>query len=234
VLKDPYALADWVEESYPYVRDVYIDSLKDLAIGLTNDDVGAAVNAAQQELCARGKEVVALHHHRKPRTGNENPNTLADVYGSVWITAGAGSVVHLDGEAGATNLKFRQLKPVNETVGPFDLRHDKATGLITVHDVVTDILAFVIAQGELGATEEEVAEACYGNAEVKTIRKAHRRLAKLKGQGLEFTPGRKGGSSGGTVAGRWHGSDERKRRTHPSRNSDERKRQTPTNAATTH
>lgn len=73
---------------------VVIDSLKDAAIGLSADDVGAGLNWALQMALVGGVQVFGLHHQTKRGAGGTGPpDTLADVYGSVWITAGAGSVI---------------------------------------------------------------------------------------------------------------------------------------------
>jgi len=63
---------------------VVLDSLKDAALGLTNDEVGGAVNRAIQTCLVNGVNVVVLHHQTK-RSGSGDggkPLTLADMYGS--------------------------------------------------------------------------------------------------------------------------------------------------------
>lgn len=72
---------------------VIVDSLKDMATGLSDDAVGAAVNRARQRVLNTGREMLELHHQRKAQQGGGKPKTLSDVYGSTWIAAGAGSVV---------------------------------------------------------------------------------------------------------------------------------------------
>ena len=43
-------------------------------------------------------EIIELHHDRKAQQGNEGrERSISDVYGSRWITAGAGSVILLVG-----------------------------------------------------------------------------------------------------------------------------------------
>lgn len=90
---NPEALAPWLEGLD--VGTVILDSLKDVALGLSEDTPGAAVNQALQRVVAEGIEVVVLHHQRKASGDNKRPRTLADVYGSTWLTAGAGSVLLL-------------------------------------------------------------------------------------------------------------------------------------------
>ena len=104
-----------------------IDSLKDMAVGLAEDAVGAAVNMALQEAVACGIEVVDLHHQRKGQDGRK-PRTLEDVYGSTWLTAGHGSVVLLWGEAGDPYVELAHLKQPAGEVGPLDVQHDHDRG----------------------------------------------------------------------------------------------------------
>jgi hypothetical protein len=57
---------------------VFIDSLKDAAIGLSEDEVAAAYNRGRQYLLAAGRELCELHHTVK--RGQRTP-TAADIYG---------------------------------------------------------------------------------------------------------------------------------------------------------
>jgi hypothetical protein len=59
-----------------------MDSLKDAAVKLVDDEVGGNVNRAIQHCNAQGVDVAVLHHQRKGERG-EKPTTLADVYGSI-------------------------------------------------------------------------------------------------------------------------------------------------------
>ena len=106
---------------------VVLDSLKDVAIGLSDDEVGAGVNRAVQLCVAEGVEVLALHHQRKGQGGTK-PRTLEDVYGSTWITAGAGSVILLWGAAGDPVVELVHLKQPAEEVGPLRIEHDHHAG----------------------------------------------------------------------------------------------------------
>jgi replicative DNA helicase len=130
VKEPPWTLRRFVEDLG--ASDVVIDSLKDLASELTKDEVGSAVNRAFQECIAEGLELLALHHQRKQQQGQKPPRTLADVYGSRWLTAGMGSVVCLWGEAGDLVVNLRHLKQPGEEVGPFDVLHDHVHGRTTV------------------------------------------------------------------------------------------------------
>ena len=72
-----------------------IDSLKDAALKLTDDEAGSGWNRARQTAIEAGTELIELHHPRKGQDGNRKPSKLDDLYGSRWIPAGAGSVISL-------------------------------------------------------------------------------------------------------------------------------------------
>ena len=159
---------------------VILDSLKDAAIGLSDDAVGAGYNSARQMALAAGVQVLELHHQTKRGTGgSDKPNTLADVYGSTWITGGAGSVVLLWGAAGDPVVEFRHLKQPAETVGPFRVMHDHAAGVSTVYGSV-DPLALVRAKPD-GITAREFAAALVENGAPSRaeVEKARRKLTRL-------------------------------------------------------
>ena len=60
---------------------VIVDSLKDAAVELPDDEVGALWNRAVQTTLAAGVEVLVLHHQRKGQQGSR-PKAIDDVYGS--------------------------------------------------------------------------------------------------------------------------------------------------------
>lgn len=130
--------------------DVFVDSLKDVALDLSKDETGSRVNIAIQELIARGIEVCTLHHQRKEgRDGTGKPKKLSDVYGSRWLTAGMGSVFCVWGEAGDAIVEFLHLKQPAEDIGPLQLIHDHTEGNTTVKTgtTVQEILAEHYATG---------------------------------------------------------------------------------------
>jgi predicted transcriptional regulator len=170
VVQEPASLCQWARDQHG-ARYVVIDSYKDLAADLSDGTTGAAINAAVQECVAEGIGWLALHHHRKAQTDNSIPSSLADVYGSGWLTAGLGSVLGLWGEAGDDVVEARHLKPVTETLGTFGIRHDHRAGVSEMadrpvrltrpqqgvaerHDAILDLLR---TNGDDGLTKKDIA-----------------------------------------------------------------------------
>lgn len=111
---------------------VILDSLKDMAIGLSDDEVGAGLNQAMQLALTDGIEVLALHHQRKGNDG-KRPKTLEDLYGSTWIAAGAGSILLLWGAAGDLVVELHHLKQPSSDIGPLQIEHDHDAGTTRIH-----------------------------------------------------------------------------------------------------
>jgi hypothetical protein len=189
---------------YYQAEVVYLDSLKDAAIGLSEDDVGAAYNRARQALVAAGYQVCELHHVVK-RHGNDGNGgrltNIADVYGSTWLTNGAGSVIGLSGEPNAHYIEFNHLRAPLEQLGPWTLYHDHETGEITIHGEV-DLVALAFDGGENGINARTAAMALYETEQPSRveIRKATYALDKLASTGrlTRFEP------SNGAKGGRGH------------------------------
>lgn len=124
---------------------VIVDSLKDAAIGLNDDEVGAGYNRARQQALADGVQVIELHHNRKQPTGKAGQLTLDDVYGSTWLTSGAGSVILLTGAPGDPIVNLHHIKQPSEEVGPLKVFHEHDTGLSSVWHG-TDVVQLATAQ----------------------------------------------------------------------------------------
>ena len=142
---------------------VVIDSLKDFASNLSDEQAGAAINHAFQLCCAAGIEVVGSHHSRKASGENKKPNTIDDVYGSGFITAGAGSVVFLYGRGGDSEVELIHLKqPESKVVGVGDknvrLVHDHDKGRSAIIGQF-DPLQLVAMRGDLGVSVSDAAKA---------------------------------------------------------------------------
>ncbi|MFJ4867777.1 AAA family ATPase [Streptomyces sp. NPDC088757] len=155
---------------------VIIDSIKDAAIGLSDDAVGAGYNRARQKALAEGVQVQELHHLVKRGPNGSAPNTIADIYGSTWITSGAGSVVLLWGEAGDPVISLRHLKQPMDEVGPFQLLQDHSAGITSIQHSA-DLLDMARAGGVHGLTATAAAEVL---SETKKVTPAHREKARRR------------------------------------------------------
>jgi replicative DNA helicase len=164
------------------VGTIVIDSLKDVASPLSSDDVGSGVNRAVGTAIAAGVEVVVIHHNRKANSENKKPSALADVYGSVWLTSGAGSVLSLWGDAGDPIIEVTHLKQPADDVGPFEIEHDHDLGtsrMLERQDVWT-----ILQKSTGGITAPDVAEAIYRKPTRPQIEKVRRKLQRLCKKGL--------------------------------------------------
>jgi replicative DNA helicase len=157
---------------------VAVDSIKDAAVGVSKDDIGAGYNRARQLAIRSGVQVAELHHQRK--SGGENgkkPNSLADVYGSTWIPSGAGSVIILWGEAGDPVVDFLHVKQVRNDVGPLSVVHDHIAGRSQVDrgDITKDVI-HMASRTPAGLTALMVAKQLYGKTERNDVERARRKL----------------------------------------------------------
>lgn len=182
--REDLALNQWamLEMAQEFEADVIVvDSLKDAAVGLVEDGVGAGYNRARQNCLAHGVDVLELHHQKKAGTNHADPKTLADVYGSTWLTSGAGSVILLWGEAGDRTVELRHLKQPAEPVGPLDIVHDHMAGT-SKRDKPVDLVSLAYRLGEL--TAKDAAAELHGLDFSAADKKATaRRLDKLVSQG---------------------------------------------------
>lgn len=177
IAKRPSLLLEMAQEAGSGI--VVVDSLKDLAIGLSDDEVGARVNQAHQYLAAAGIDVVTLHHPRKRGRDNADARwTLDDLYGSAWIGAGAGSVIFL--EKGPTSIEATQVKSPNGIEGTWRYTIDLATGGLAVGGR-NEVLAAVEDAGPTGITTSDVARWVLAvdkptSAQVERVRRELRQL----------------------------------------------------------
>jgi replicative DNA helicase len=186
VVEKPRALLDWIRSEFGDVSDVFVDSLKDIALDLTKDETGSRVNIAFQELIADSIELAVSHHQRKEHQGGGKPKRLADVYGSRWLTAGMGSVVLLWGEPGDLVVELRHLKQPVEEAGPWNVIHDHSRGLTTLEEGF-DLEAHVTASTE-GITVRDAAARLFTTADPSKneIEKARRKLDGLVRNGVAY------------------------------------------------
>lgn len=177
VVNDPPSLVRWIESLG--AGTVLFDSLKDLAVGLAEDSVGAALNQAIQGVVAAGIEFGGNHHQKKSQDGRK-PRSLDDVYGSTWITAGAGSVVLLWGKPGDSYVELTQLKQPDAEVGPLEIRHDHEQGISTVPDPRD-----LVDMARFGVTVKDAAAELYStdSPDRNQIERARRKLETLASNG---------------------------------------------------
>ncbi len=166
---------------------LFADSLKDLAMDLTKDEVGSRVNRAWQLVIQDGREIVDIHHPRKTTNGEKGkPKSLDEVYGSTWLTAGHGSVVMLWGQPGDPIVELSHLKQPSEEVGPFRVMIDHERGSVHVHDG-GDPLA-ILSHSLRPMAARDVARDLFGTAKPTDaeVEKARRRLERLCAEGLAY------------------------------------------------
>ena len=173
IVRTPAHLAELVRAND--ADTLIADSLKDVAYELESGPVGQAIADAFRRVIDAGAQVAGVHHHRKATGENRKPKTLADVYGSMAITAGAGSVACLWGEAGAEIVELTHLKPPAEIVGPLTIEHDHQAGRSTVRAAPTVWDLLMSADLATGITAPDIARTLYGrkptDAEVERVRR---------------------------------------------------------------
>ncbi len=177
-----------------------VDSLKDAAVGLTDDETASGYNRARQLAVTAGVQVLELHHLVKRGADGKAPTQLADVYGSAWLTAGVGSVLLLTGDAGDPIVRASHLKQPMEAWGPVEIAHDHAKGTSSVHSRVDllELLALTKVQTPLSAARQLFGVEKPTRAEVE---RARRRLEHLVAGGKAVKrAGRSGGADGGMEA----------------------------------
>jgi replicative DNA helicase len=179
-----------------------VDSLKDAALKLTDDEVGASYNRARQLAITAGVEVLELHHLVKRNAEGKPPSSLADVYGSAWLTAGAGSVIVLTGEPGDPIVRAMHLKQPREPWGPVWISHDHAVGRSSVHNRV-DLLELLAITTVQTATTAAVALYETERPSRAQTEKARRALERLVRAGLAVTEPGRPGAEGGSGATRY-------------------------------
>jgi replicative DNA helicase len=201
VAKRPELLAELCDAAQ--ADTLVVDSLKDAAIKLTDDEVGASYNRARQLAITAGVEVLELHHLVKRNSDGKAPGSLADVYGSAWLTAGVGSVLVLTGEPGDSVVRALHLKQPREPWGPVWITHDHEHGRSAVQQRV-DLLELLHRQQTVTALS--VAQQLYETEKPTraNVERARRQLDGLVARGLATSePGRPGGD-GGSGATRYH------------------------------
>jgi replicative DNA helicase len=168
--------------NFPEVDTVFIDSLKDVATKLADDETGGIVNVEHQRLIADGVELVVLHHQRKASGDNKKPKKLDDVYGSTFVTGGCGSVILLWGEAGDPIVELSHLKQPAGEFGPVKVSHDHTRGRVEIHEPI-DLIDLAFESG--GISAPDAARRIFEGATPRPaeVEKIRRRLERLADQG---------------------------------------------------
>lgn len=183
-------------------RTVFIDSVKDAALRLSDDEVGAGYNRARQYLLADGREMLDLHHTVKRNPNGGAVGSIEDIYGSSWLTAGCGSVVLLTGEPGDPIVKMRHVKTPAEEVGPWTLIANEQTGAFSIDNQV-DLMRLAARPGGIAAKNAAAVLFEVDKPKASQIEKARRRLNELVNAGRLYR--HQGGRGGppGEGAARW-------------------------------
>ena len=198
----PESLLDLAKASG--ARTVFNDSLKDAAVKLSDDEVGGNLNRAIQLLVRDGFEVNSLHHHRKQGKDTAKPKNLDDIYGSVWIPAGQGSVISLWGKAGDPIVEMSHLKQPAAEVGPLKIAHDHNTGLSEIWRGQVDPLK-VLRNAPNGITTVDLARLMFecDKPNDNQRKKAQRHLDRLVLDDLARKVEEVHNTSGGAVPARY-------------------------------
>ncbi|MGW6791305.1 DnaB-like helicase N-terminal domain-containing protein [Streptomyces chartreusis] len=196
--KEPDLLADLAAAHR--ADTIVIDSLKDAVSTMVDDSLAVAFHNARMRALRNGVEIMELHHQRKatadaPR--GQRP-ALDQVYGSTWITAGAGSVLFITGRAGDPAVPLHHLKTPTGEIGPLDVTHDHVRGTTTL-DPSKDP-AVLLRNSPGGLTARDLAAVLFGGSDPERgdLEKARRRLQSLVASGLATkVDGTAGGTGGG-------------------------------------
>lgn len=191
--KEPERFGEWVDELG--AGTLVVDSLKDVALDLSKDETGGRVNRALAGVIQVGAEVLVLHHQRKAVDGRQ-PKALDEVYGSTWITAGAGSVLLFWGKSGDPVVSMHHLKQPSEEVGPLSVAIDFTTGGLSV-EVDRDLFTILRAVPK-GLAVKEAAQILFGTQEPDRAEteKARRQLQRYVNEGKAIC---QSGNSNGSI-----------------------------------
>ncbi len=198
-LAEPEALTRWAIQEAGERATLQLDSLGALFPDLSKEETGSRIALAFGHAVAEGLNVFGLHHGRKATSDNRKPTGIADVYGSRWLTACAGSVLSLWGAPGDPVVELSHLKPAIDPIGPFLVQIDFDTGAVRVAEG-TDALA-ILRDAPGGMSSPELADRLYAKASTEASRRANneksrRALDRLVASGLAFLkPGSRGGAA---------------------------------------
>jgi replicative DNA helicase len=182
LVKRPADLATWATDLG--ASHIILDSLGFIFGRLIEDETGSAIAQAFTIASTAGVEILALGHPRKASGENRKPNAIADVYGSRWITAAAGSVLSLWANPGDPVVELKHLKSPAGEVGPFLVELDPARGTMAMVSG-SDLLGHLRSTSS-GLSAKEAARFMEGATEKAREVKARRRLESLVARRLAF------------------------------------------------
>jgi hypothetical protein len=206
VLRSPEVLADWLQGEFgPFISEVHADSLKDISARLSDEAVGSGINSAIQEVISRGINWVGLHHQRKSNNENKTPTSLADVYGSRWLTAGQGSVLMLVRAGNDKDMvELKQLKEPMDKTPSILVQHDRNSGRSRAIEAKKELEQVLRAYPD-GVSARQVAAEMYGKPIEKVSSTEQTRVtrqldARVRNEKASRTPGQRGGVGGSKPA----------------------------------
>jgi len=184
---------------------VVVDSIKDTFREQSDEGSAGAYNIARQRVVSNGVELIEIHHTRKTSTqGHGDRSGLDAVYGSRWLTAGAGSVLtlvhakpagdHEDSTEESSPVLLRQVKAITEPHDKMRLTLDRDAGRLVPASEPESLSSAILSALFFGGAPMTVAAVCEHlfpegptPAEVARVRRALQRLA---GQGKVNRAGR--------------------------------------------
>ncbi|WP_244502571.1 DnaB-like helicase N-terminal domain-containing protein [Streptomyces oceani] len=204
--KEPDLLADLAAAHQ--ADTIVIDSLKDAVSTLVDDALAVAYNNARQRAIRNGVDIMELHHQRKSVDGSPRDQrpALDRVYGSTWVTSGAGSVLFVAGEAGDPAVTLHHLKTPTGEIGPLQLIHDHTRGTTTLDPALDPVAILRAAPGGLSVRELAAALTGETNPGRAAAEKARRALDSLVKTGLATKADGIAGGNGGGQQARYHAS----------------------------
>lgn len=200
--KEPWILAELAERHG--ADTIVVDSVKDTIRKVADDESGNAYNRARQNVLAEGMQILELHHNRKAQAGQSREESLDAIFGSAWLTAGAGSVFGLFGDPGDPVVRMRHLKQSSGDLGAFDVVHDFDRGISTVDDQRDPVA--ILKRAAHGLTAQELANSTRtkeGPAERNEVEKARRKLESLVASGVAVVIGEEKRDLGGKPVKRY-------------------------------
>lgn len=172
---DPARVVEWL--AYHSVGTLIVDSLYGL-VPAKDDRALAWYARLTRELSAADIELLVLHHFAK---GSQDGAMIDRVYGGMEVTASAGSVLALSGEAGADEVYAYHVKQPAKVCGPWTLTHDHERG-VTSAERHPEPGEFLRLAGS--ASFVEVVESCMPGMDGRTAdRRVTRALRKLVASG---------------------------------------------------